>query len=377
MAIAGVTAQLIAVLARVTPTLHVRAPSLVELALCAALAATWLVRAELPRRGTLRVALAVALAAAWWWHRPARDPALRVTFLDVGQGDAAVIELPDGAVWLVDAGGAPGGGSPQAQLGPGRAVAAFLRHRGVRAIDLAIVSHPHPDHYLGLLAVAAEVPIHALWAAAPPDDGAHHDDDPAAPARGGLGYDAVIAALVATGTRVEAPTLGTHAHGDITLEVLAPGEDRVATADGVLTVNDNSLVVRVSRGGARVLFLGDLEDEGEELLVARGALAADVVKVAHHGSPTSSTAALVEATRPRWAVMSLGRGNRFRFPASAVVARWRAVGAAVLRTDEVGAVTVRIDARGAVEVSTVDPVPARFDPPAGETAPPPRVIMPE
>ena len=87
-----------------------------------------------------------------------------------------------------------------------------------------------------------------------------------------------------------------------------------------------------------------------------------------------TAAALVEATRPRWAVMSLGRGNRFRFPAPAVVARWRAVGAAVVRTDEVGATTARIHADGTIEVTSFDPPP--FDPPAGETAPPPRVIMP-
>ncbi len=373
VAIAGLAAQLIAQLARITPTLHVRAPSTIELVLCGALLALWLVRAEESRRRrAVRVALAIALAIAWWWHRPQRDDALRVTFLDVGQGDAAVIELPDGAVWLIDAGGAPGGGSVQAQLGPGRAVAAFLRHRGVRAIDLAIISHPHPDHYLGLLAVAAEVPIRTLWAAAPADD--EHDDDPAAASRGGLGYRAVVGALAAAGTRVETPTLGASTHGDVTLEVLAPGEHGLATADPVRTVNDNSLVVRVARGGTRVLFLGDLEDEGEEALVARGDLAATIVKVAHHGSPTSSTAALVEATRPRWAVMSLGRGNRFRFPAPAVVARWRAVGAAVVRTDEVGATTARIHADGTIEVTSFDPPP--FDPPAGETAPPPRVIMP-
>lgn len=127
--------------------------------------------------------------------------------------------------------------------------------------------------------------------------------------------------------------------------------------------------MRLTRAGAAVLLLGDVEAAGEAALVEAGLAPATVVKVAHHGSATSSSAALVAATRPRWAVMSLGVANRFGFPAPAVVARWRAIGAELVRTDQVGAVTVRVDGRGQVTLST-------FDAPPGETAPGPRVIMP-
>jgi len=380
IALAGWIAHVVAWLAPLTPTLLVRAPTALELVACAALYLAWLAarRGARPRvTAAVATIAAVALIGSWRAHRPgARGDALTATFLDVGQGDAAVVELPDGQVWLIDAGGAPGTGAA-AQLAPGRAVAAFLRTRGIAAIDVAVVSHPHPDHYLGLLAVAAEVPIRALWMAAPAE---RDDDDPGAPgaAAGPRSFAAVAAALASTGTRVVTPRLTPLVIGDVTVEVLAPGRrgsGEVAAGDPVWSVNDSSLVVRVTRAGQALVFLGDLEEEGEAALVTGGDLAAAVVKVPHHGSPTSSSPALVAATHPRWAIVSLGRGNRFGFPAAAVVARWRAAGARVLRTDQAGAVTVTVDRAGRVAVGTFDQPPDETPPP-GETPPPPRVIMP-
>ncbi|MBC7978597.1 MAG: DNA internalization-related competence protein ComEC/Rec2, partial [Myxococcales bacterium] len=109
--------------------------------------------------------------------------------------------------------------------------------------------------------------------------------------------------------------------------------------------NDDSLVVAVERAGRRVLFLGDLEHAGEAALLATipaEQLVADVVKVAHHGSRTSSTPGFVAATRPRIAVISCGLNNRFGFPSPEVVERWRAAGAEIARTDTDGAITVTI-----------------------------------
>ncbi len=362
IAIAGLTARAIAAIAAWTPSLLVRAPTAVELAACAALFAAWAWPRVIAAGRGPRVLAAVAaacLCGSWAWHAQARerDDALRITFLDVGQGDATVIELPDGAVWLIDAGGAPGVGDVAAQIAPGRAVVSFLRARGLARVDVAVVSHPHPDHYLGLAAIAAELPIGALWDARVDDA-----PRPVADHRGGLGYDAIVAHLIATGTRRVHPALGVHRIGDVAIEVLAPRwvatdggpADPIATADPVRSVNDNSLVLAVARGGRRVLFTGDLEAEGEDVVVAAGVGGCDVVKVPHHGSPTSSSAALIAATAPRWAVMSLGRGNRFGFPAPAVVARWQRGGAEVLRTDQVGAITVTIDRGGALAVETFD-----------------------
>jgi competence protein ComEC len=112
-------------------------------------------------------------------------------------------------------------------------------------------------------------------------------------------------------------------------------------------------VVRIDVAGRRLLFAGDVEEEGEAALLARPDLAADLVKVPHHGSPTSSGAAFVAATRPRWAVISLGSQNQFGFPHPAVVARWRAAGAEVLRTDQVGTIIATIAPDGRMEVAGV------------------------
>ena len=122
-------------------------------------------------------------------------------------------------------------------------------------------------------------------------------------------------------------------------------------ADPVRSVNDNSLVVSITYGGRTVLFAGDLEAEGEEALVAAGLPHVDVVKVAHHGSPTSSSEAFALATRPEVAVVSCGVANAFGFPAEDVLARWRAVGARVQRTDLDGAVTVILGVDGTLQVA--------------------------
>jgi competence protein ComEC len=294
------------------------------------------------------VVLAACLVLGLVLARERAGAGLTVTFLDVGQGDAAVVELPTGEVWLIDAGGRPGPGNLASQTGPGRVVAAALAARGHDHVDLAIVSHPHPDHYLGLLAVAERTPIHELWVAA--------SAEPAPPCAGPTCWSTVLDRLRAAGTVVRTPPLGLARVGaGVGLTVLAPTYHPtppalVAAADPVRSVNDNSLVVMVSYRGRRVLFLGDVEEEGELALVDQlGPV--EVVKVAHHGSATSSSPALVAAVAARWAVVSVGAGNRFGLPRAGVLARWRQAGATVVRTDEAGAVGVTIDGAGAITVT--------------------------
>lgn len=403
--IAGAGGAIVRALAVWTPSLAVPPPTTIELLAASALFVAW----ALSRRGRLAGPHAAALAAASvavltisWVARPrlrAGDE-LRITFLDVGQGDAAVIELPDGEVWLVDAGGNPNGGDLQASARPGEIVARFLRQRRIERIDVAVLSHPHPDHYLGLLAVGAAMPIDELWSAAEPEPEPESEPvtepEPATEAatdaepgsvtesepvivHGGAGFSSVAAWLTVRGTVWRHPLLGDELHGDVTIRVLAPRYElaeppTIATADPVRSVNDDSLVIAVERAGRCVLFAGDLEAEGEAALIADagGDLRCDVVKVPHHGSPTSSSAALVAATRPTLAVISLGRGNRFGFPGPAVLDRWHAVGARVLRTDLAGAVTVTIDRAGRLDVRTVDPPVDATSPPTGPLGAPPR-----
>ena len=284
-------------------------------------------------RGARRWACAGAAAAALLAPGPLRGLAARlrggleVTFLSVGQGDAAVLRLPDGSAILVDA-----GGDPRGRRDPGaRDVLPFMRDAGVGRLAAAFLSHPHADHLLGLPAVAEALPVEALLAS------------------GRRGGEEVAAAWA----RLPAPRR--LARGDaweragVRVEVLGPPPGAEE-----LTQNEASLVLRVRYGTTAFLFPGDVEGAGVAALLERGDLSADVVKVPHHGSRTASTAPLVAAVRPRWAVVSLSRHNPFGFPHAEAVRRWQEGGAEVLRTDR-GAVRFWSDGR---TVRRVDPAGA-------------------
>jgi competence protein ComEC len=317
--------------ARVAPAWRVPAPNLVEIV-------TWyvaLIAIAASGRRAWRIALACALvlaASAGWraWSR-AHSETLTATFLDVGQGDACVVELPHGRVLVVD-----GGGSFDPKFDPGQQVIApFLWRRGIRRIDLMVLSHPHPDHANGLATLVEQFPVGELWT------NGQETEQP--------GTVALLAAARRRSVPIGAPRA--LALGGATIRPLWPYDDNGALAvDPARGENDNSLVVTVGWHGRSLLFAGDLEADGEAALLARAGpgLAADVVKAPHHGSKTSSTAEFVAATHPRVVVISVGERNRWGFPNPGVTARWRGVGARVLRTDRDGGVTVTVDKRGRV-----------------------------
>jgi len=295
----------------------------------------------------------LALCFAWTFARHAPPlGALRVTFLDVGQGDAALVELPDGAAWLVDAGGLPSRGDLASAAAPGKAITRALEATGHTAVELAVISHPHPDHYLGLAALG--VPVRELWSA---DESAL---DPAMPTSRPSALPSFAA--ITAGLHVVHPPLGVaRREAGVELVVWAPryrerddGPER-ESADPVRSVNDNSLVVELTYAGRSIVFTGDVEAEGEAALVDAGLGHVDAVKVAHHGSPTSSSPRFVTATHPSFAVISCGVANTFGFPNAGVIARWQGAGAHVLRTDRDGAVELTVSATGAIDVHTYAP----------------------
>ena len=349
-----------AVLAVATPVGHVALATAAIAALLVALA-LWI--ATRPRRSPAVGLAWLVLCAGWWLGRdPPPTGALRVSFLDVGQGDAAVVELPDGEVWLIDAGGNPGARDAVQAAAPGRAIDRVLAAYDHTRIDLAIVSHPHPDHYLGLAGLSQ--PIDELWSAEPAHGSEAAEARPAKPSTRAVlpGFAAIAAELAAHGTRLGHPALGlARRAAGVELIAWAPRYQAAAdaelrcAADPVRTINDNSLVVALRYRGRTILFTGDIETEGEDELVRAGIGRADIVKVPHHGSPTSSTAGLVAATHPALAVISCGAGNSFGFPAPDVVERWQAAGAAVARTDRDGAVIVTIADDGAIAVDRFAP----------------------
>ncbi len=260
------------------------------------------------------------------WFDPAPS-GMEVTFLSVGHGDAIVVSSR-GHHALVDAGGVPNGADTGVRM-----VVPFLREHRIDSLDLAVLSHPHPDHALGLMSTLRAVPTERLWLPAGADAGPL--------------VDGVVAA--AGRARVERVEVGHSALtvGDATVEVLGPPNDRVLLE----SENDRSVVLLVRHGQVTVLLAGDVEEAGEEL-VKTGPVT--VMKAPHHGSRTSSSPPLLEQARPRFVVFCVGKNNRFGFPHSEVVERYRALGAECFRTDLDGAVYFQSDGHD-VKVTTFHP----------------------
>jgi competence protein ComEC len=262
---------------------------------------------------------------------------MRVTFIDVGQGDSALLEGPGGFVMLVD-----GGGRYDDSFDTGaRVIEPVLRARGIGRVDLVVLSHPHPDHLNGLLRVLARFEVGALWTSG--DDG--HNPK----------YSEMLALAHLRGVSTPVPTW--FESKGVRIEPLGPWVGDVIGPPPGLDANNASLVVRASYAGHAVLFTGDIGVDGEAELVARGetglTIASDVVKVPHHGSRNSSGDEFLAAVRPRTAVVSVGRHNTFHLPSTATLARYDARGVPMRRTDLDGAVTVAIDAQGGLSVSCV------------------------
>ncbi len=292
---------------------------------CFMLRAGWRLRAIVGSLAGL-----VALTSEWALRSELAEGALRVTFVDVGQGDAILLEQRGGPNALVDAGGSIGGGPD-----PGaRALVPLLRARRVRALDVVVLSHPHPDHYGGLAAIFAALPVRELW-----DTGQAEAEDEHGPVA------SLLARARERGVHVRQPRAlcgPPRAFGSAQLEVLAPcpGFDETREA------NDNSFVLRLTHGARSFLLTGDAEREEEAARLAAGRrLRSDVLKVAHHGSRSSSTPALLRAVAPWLAVVSAGPANRFGHPHGEALERLARAARHVLRTDLAGGVEVVSDGR--------------------------------
>ena len=294
--------------------------------------ATWLLAAVLATTVAARWGRAVALllvaagAGVALWPLVAPDHGrLRVTFLDVGQGDAILVEVPDGSRALVD--GGPGGGA-RFDVGE-RVVAPFLWNRGIGRLDVIAATHADADHSGGLAAVLRGLRVGEIW-----ENG-----------RWGVGHEDTVAALGRSGAPRRVLAAGQRLQlGEAAVTVLSPPTDDAAAA--LTGENDHSLVLRLDWRGIALLLTGDLTVRGEErLLAGRAPLAATVLKVGHHGSRGSTAAPFVEASRPRIAVVSVGARNPFRHPAPEVLDRLAIAGARLYRTDRDGAVIVETDGR--------------------------------
>jgi competence protein ComEC len=260
-----------------------------------------------------------------------RHHAAQVTFVDVGQGDCSLIETAKGSTILID-----GGGTRDNRFDMGRRVIApYLWDRGIRSIDLVVLSHPHPDHMNGLLAVLKQFTVREMWISGLDEE---------LP-----GYAELRQVIKERRVPVSIVAAGHHAVVDnAQLAVLHPEPSFLQrTKKAYSAENDRSLVIRIALEGRVLLFPGDIHHEGEQALLRNGPDAAcDLLKVPHHGSKTSSSADLVAALHPAVAVVTVGEGNLYHHPAGEVVERYQGNGTALYRTDRHGAVVVRIEPTG-------------------------------
>jgi len=263
-----------------------------------------------------------------------------IAFLDVGQGDAAVLHLSDDSTWVIDTGDDRGPGD-----GARRAVLPFLRRQGIRRVRGMVISHRHRDHVGALPSLLAGIEVERVY-------------DAGYGGRGGTSgrVDSLLAdyrrwpCLVASGDTL-------HGTGETHIVALGPPRGDPTGPPPGHNLNDASLVLRVVDGPFHVVLAGDAELVGETAsLAGSGSISASVLKVGHHGSATSSSEAFLHAVAPNWAVVSCGEGNRFGHPNAGILARLERTGAHVLRTDRDGAVWFRCR-NGEWEVRTHPPLP--------------------
>jgi competence protein ComEC len=295
--------------------------------------------------------IAAAIACGRWWRASAglavaaflalllfnpfppetRPGELEMTAIDVGQGDSILVVFPDGKRLLMDGGGIPAfGGKSRAQLDIGEdVVAPYLWNRSIRSVDVIALSHAHEDHIGGLPALTGDFHPRELWTGVTPESPTWCTLREKA-AKNGV----KIVAL-------ESPAR--FAFGGAEIEVLAPFSDYVPEDT---PKNNDSLVLRVRYGRHSFLLSGDVERPIEyRMLQANELERTDVLKVAHHGSRTSSTEAFLSAVQPTFAVISAGFENNYGHPNREVIERLERHHAGVMRTDLDGLITVRSDGR--------------------------------
>jgi len=312
------------------PFLSPRVPTPKAWAVCGYYAALGLLLLRPRRRFQRPITLAAALAfAGLVAASPFRaSPAgLRVTLIDVGQGESILVEVPGRRTLLIDGGGLAG--SPF-DVGE-RVVAPVLWRKRITRLDRLALTHAHPDHAGGLAALARDFRIGEFW------------EGRSAPPQGP--YGELLRALPARTVRRRCGRGVLLGLGPAAVEVLHP-LDPSGGSPPAEQANEDSLVLRLTCDGVSFLFMGDAGPEAERALLASGiGLRSDVLKAGHHGSAASTSAELLAAVRPRLVLVSAGEGNPYGFPSPAFLDRCARAGAEVLRTDLDGAVEVRAAGR--------------------------------
>jgi competence protein ComEC len=256
-----------------------------------------------------------------------RPGVLEMTSIDVGQGDATLLISPHGGTMLVDAGGMPGAGHSNFDIGED-VVSPYLWSRGISHLDIAVVTHGHWDHVGGMRAVLANFHPRELWV------GANSPTESLAVVIAYAREQKIAIRNFGTGDEV--------GYDGIDIRFLAPIKDEQHRR-----VNDDCLAMKLTFLSSSLLMEGDAEKFVERSIV-REDPSADLLKIGHHGSATSTSEELLAAVRPRIGVISVGRQNSYGHPRYEVLRRLADSGVSVYRTDMDGLVTFYLDGKSVI-----------------------------
>jgi competence protein ComEC len=273
------------------------------------------------------VCIVLALDLTFWNLKDLFQKDLRLTFIDVGQGDSILVEFPKGKRMLID-----GGGLYEDRFDIGKNVLApFLWKKKIRRIDTLVLTHPDPDHLKGLIFVASQFSIGQFW-----DNGFQTESEPYLQLKKTLEEKKIkIRSL-----NEETPP---QAINGVEISILNPPVFYVMQGK-VRDLNNSSLVLRLQFKNVFVILTGDIGMEAEERMVRKGySLKADILKIPHHGSSSSSSPLFLEKVRPSYAILSVGERNIGRLPHPEALKRYQQMGASLFRTDRQGAITVVTD----------------------------------
>ena len=265
------------------------------------------------------------------WHIWGNNKEMQVHFIDVGQGDSALVITPQGRAFMVDTGGVREGSY---DIGS-RVDVPYLLHYGVQKLDYIFLTHAHDDHAGGVKGILSKIPVGAI----------------------GIGHEGAGDYLQTFGTgeigKIKKLLVPLQEGSSIELDgvridmLYSPESKKVQESQLQATGNEFSNLIRVSYGEASFLFTGDLVAEQEQQVLAHGTdVASTVLKVGHHGSRTSSSQEFLTAVNPGWAVISCGYNNSFGHPHKEILNRLTScTKAEILRTDQQGAIVFRTDGK--------------------------------
>ncbi|MDD2772285.1 MAG: ComEC/Rec2 family competence protein [Elusimicrobiales bacterium] len=265
---------------------------------------------------------------------------LHAYFIDVGQGDAEYLELPNGKTALIDGGPAEVTGDPHPPDGQeivygNPPLAGFIAQHNIRSIDYVVLTHPHFDHYAGLDYVFTHVQVGTFY------DTRERND---------INIEKLRAKIANLGVNTVYPAEGDSLNWapEVAVRVFNSCSAEGSSSDGQV-LNNCSIALKVTYQNTSIFYSGDIQSDVESRLVSKyGAqLQSDVLKVGHHGSRTSSSAAFLKAVKPKTAYIEVGKDNSYGHPTQAALSRLKAAGAKVYRTDRDGTQEYDIAAAGA------------------------------